>query len=72
MKEIKHILQKAATHGFDRAKYFLLMLKVLTKDGFSKDEIFPVFKDLFDRQQLAHCKRAIMNVEGPPSYEGHY
>jgi len=50
------------------AKYFLMVLKVLAKDGFSIDEVFPIFKDLFNRQQLAHCKRAIMNVEGPPSY----
>jgi len=48
------------------------MLKVLANDVFSMDEVFPIFKDLFDHQQLANYKRAILNVEGPPYYWGYY
>jgi hypothetical protein len=66
MEEINCILQKTTTHGSDVAKYLLLMLKVLFKDGFSMDEVFPIFKDLFDHHQLSNCKRGIMNVEGSP------
>jgi len=68
MEEINLILKKAATHGSDVAKYFLLMLKVLAKDSFLTDEVLPIFKDHFDRQQLADCKRTIMNDEVPPSF----
>jgi len=56
MEEIKHILQKAATHGSDGANFFLHMLKVLAKDGFSMDDIFPIFKDLLTINNLLTAK----------------
>ena len=72
LEEIKLILREAVTHGSDGAKYFELMLKVLAKDGFSMDEVLRVFRDLFNRKQLAECGRAIMNAEDPPSFSGYY
>jgi hypothetical protein len=72
LEEIKLILREATTHGSNGAKYFELMLKVLAKDGFSMDEVLPVFRDFFNRKQLAECGRAIMNTEGPPSFSGYY
>ena len=63
MEEIKLILKEPASHGSDRAKYFELMLKVLTRGGFSMEEILPVFKDLFDRKQLAEYGRTLMNFD---------
>jgi hypothetical protein len=35
-------------------------------------EVFPVFKDLFDRKQLADCGRALMNVNDIPFFWGFY
>ena len=63
---------EAASHGSDGAKYFELMLKILASDGFSMKEVFLVFKDIFDRKQLANCGRALMNVDGIPFFWGFY
>jgi hypothetical protein len=68
LDEIKLILRKAAAHGFDRAKYFELMLTVLASNGFSMEEIFSVFKDLFDRKQPGDCERTLMNVDNIPFF----
>ena len=70
LKEIKFILRKATEHGSDGARYFMMMLLVLSKDGSFVDDAFFIFKDLFERRQLANCKGAIMNVEGPPYFLG--
>jgi len=43
LKEIKLILEEAAAHGYDGAKYFSLMLETPAKDGFSMDEVHRVF-----------------------------
>jgi len=32
------------------------------------EEIFHVFKDLFDRKQLADCGRDLKNVDGIPFF----
>jgi len=64
LEEIKKNLHKTAIHGSDGAKYFLMMLNVLARGGFPTYEVFPIFKDLFERQQLANCKRAIINIKG--------
>jgi len=50
LKEIKLILREIAAHTSDGAKYFELILKILSSSGFSMEEIFPVFKDLFNRK----------------------
>jgi len=63
---------EAASHGSDVAKYFELMLKILASDSFSMEEVFPTFKDLFDRKQLADYGRALMNVEGISFFWGFY
>jgi hypothetical protein len=68
LEEIKLILQKGAARESDGAKYFELMLKVLAKNGFIMSEVLPIFRDLFNRQRLTDCRRAIMNAEGPPSF----
>jgi hypothetical protein len=57
LKEINFILQKAAKHGSEGAWYFMMMLLVLSNDGF-------LVGDAFVRQQLTNCRGAIMNVEG--------
>jgi hypothetical protein len=71
LKEIKFIMRKAAKHGSNGVRYFMMMLLVLSKDGSFVDDAFFTFKDLFNRRQLANCKGAIMNVEGPPYFWGH-
>jgi len=50
MEEIKLILPKAAARGFDGAKYFDLMLKVLVKDGYFPSEVMPTFQGIFNRR----------------------
>jgi len=73
LKKINFILRKAAKHGSDGARYFMMMLLVLSINGTLVDDAFLIiFKDLFDHQQLANCKGAIMNVEGPPYFLGHF
>lgn len=64
---IKSVLQSASSQGSDAATYFLLMLKVLDKEDFSLDEALTTFKDLFRRQQLSNCRRAIL-TGGHPAY----
>jgi len=68
LREIKFILQKGAKHGSDGARYFMMMLLVLSKDGSFVEDSFFIFRDLFNRRQLAKCKGGIMNVEGPPYF----
>jgi len=68
LMEINFILGKAAKHGSDEARYFMIMLLVLSKDGSLVGDAFFTFKDLFDRRQLANCKEAFMNVGGPPHF----
>jgi len=70
--EIKIILREAVSHGSNNAKYFDLVLKVLDKDGFSMDEVLPVFMDLFHRKQLVECGRALMNVNDIHFFWGRY
>jgi len=70
LEEIKLILQKVTARGSNGAKYFLLMLKVLVKDGFLPNEVLSTFQDLFTQRWLTDCKRAIINIESPPSYKG--
>jgi len=72
LKEIKFILRKATKHGSNGARYFMVMLLVLSKDGSFVDDAFLIFKDLFDRRQLANCKGAIMNVEALLIFWGHF
>ena len=40
LEEIKQVVKKAAAHGSDGAKYFLIILEVLTEDWFSMDKDF--------------------------------
>jgi hypothetical protein len=68
--EIKVILREAVIHRSDNSRYFDLILKVLAEEGFSIDEVFPVFMDLFKRKQLAECRRALTNVGGVPFFLG--
>jgi len=68
LDEMKSILHNVVARGYDGAKYFNLILKVLTKDGFSRAEVLPLFQDLFTRQRLTYCRWAIMNVDDRPSF----
>jgi len=70
--EINFILRKASEHGSDEARYFMMMLLALSKDGSLVGDAFFTFKDLFNRRQLAKCKEAIMNVGGLPHFWGHF
>jgi len=70
LEEIRLVLREAASHVSDGAKYFELMLKILASDGFSMEEVFSLFKDLFDRKQLADCGRPLMNVDNIPFFWG--
>ena len=45
---------------------------MLAEEGFSLDEVFPVFMNLFKRKQLAECRRALTNVGGIPFFWGPY
>jgi len=72
LEKIKLILREAAAHGSDSAKYFDLMLKALVKDGFSMNDVLPVFMDLFNRKQLVGCGRAVTNVDDIPFFWGRY
>jgi len=65
LEGIKLILEKARKRGSNGATYFDLMLKVLVVERFSKNEVFPAFKNLFNRRQLANCRNTILNKEGP-------
>ena len=67
-REIKLILREAVIHRSNSARYFNLILKVLTEEGFSIDEVFHVFMDVFKRKQLAECRRALTNVGGIPFF----
>lgn len=67
LEDIKLTLREAATHRSDSARYFDLILKVLAEEGFSMDEVLPVFRDLFEHKQLAECGRALANIGGIPS-----
>jgi len=64
LEDMKRIFAKAVKHSSDGAKYFQLMLKVLASEKFLENEVFLVFQDLFNRQQLANCRNTIMNTEG--------
>ena len=70
--EIKLILKEAVAHKSDSARYFDLILKVLAKEGFSIDEVLPIFTDLFERKQLAECGRDLANIGSIPFFWGHY
>lgn len=65
---ITSILQKATSHGSDGAKYLFLMIKVLTKEGFSTKEVIPTFKNLFEHKKLANCMSSILIIGYPPYY----
>ena len=65
LERIKQILAKAMKHGSDGATYFNLMLEVVAADNPLDDRILPVFRDLFERHQLAHCHNAILHTVGP-------
>jgi len=39
-----------------------MILDVLDEGGFSMGDVFSVFIDLFDRKQLACCRRSLMNL----------
>jgi hypothetical protein len=56
-------LHEANAHGSDGAKYFLMMIRALSRGGFSPNEVFPVFEDLFERRQLTNCKKAITSTD---------
>jgi len=72
LEEINLILKEAVAQRSDSASYFDLILKVLGKEGFSKDEILPVLTDLFEQRRLAECGRALANIGGIPFFWGHY
>jgi len=72
LEEIRFVFREASSHGSDGAKYFELMLKILGSDGFSMEEVFPVFKDLFNRKQLVDSGRDLMNVNDIPFFWGFY
>jgi len=64
MDEIKKNLRAVIAHGSGGARYIRIMLNVLAIGGFSPNDVFPVFMDLFDCQQLASCRWTIVNIEG--------
>jgi hypothetical protein len=72
LEEINLILREAAAHRSDSAKYFGLILKVLAEESFSLYKVLPVFRDLFERKQLAECGRALANIGGIPFFWEHY
>jgi hypothetical protein len=72
LNEIKFILRRAAKHGYDGAMYFMMMLLVLSKDESFVEDAFFTYKCLLNCRQLANYKGAIMNVEGPPYFLGHF
>jgi hypothetical protein len=44
LEDIKGILCEASDHGSDGAKYFLMMLRALTRGRFSPNEVFSFFR----------------------------
>jgi len=62
VEAIKKILHTTADHGSDGPNYFLMMLNVMARGELPMDEVFPVFHDIFERRQMARCRRAIMNL----------
>jgi len=67
MEEVKRVLDVAAHHGSNGAKYFMMILYVLAEGGFSMGSVFSVFIDLFINRQLARCGRSLMNLEVHPN-----
>jgi len=65
LERIKQILAKAMKQGSDGATYFNLMMEVVAADNPLDDQILPVFQNLFERHQLAHCRNAILHTVGP-------
>jgi len=64
LKEVKQILLRSKSYGFIEEKYFLMTLDALASGGFSPENAFPVFRDLFERKQISYCRRALMWVLG--------
>jgi len=59
LQMIQLVLRNALLARSDETVYFLLMLRVLSTRVFDRNRALSVFRDLFVRQCLAHCRNVI-------------